>query len=71
MDTTQVCEVTELSKRLEQEQELLVAYQSKIRMQTELQHQRERKELEQRVSLRRAVLEQKVMMPSSPCCNVR
>jgi len=61
MDNAQVSEISELSKRLEQEQELLIAYQAKIRMQTDVQHERERKELEQRVSLRRAVLEQKVI----------
>lgn len=40
--------------------ELLNAYQSKIKMQTEAQHERELQKLEQRVSLRRAHLEQKV-----------
>lgn len=42
------------------EMELLNAYQSKIKMQTEAQHERELQKLEQRVSLRRAHLEQKV-----------
>ena len=37
-----------------------MAYQSKIKIQTEQQHQRERKQLDERVSLRRALLEQKV-----------
>lgn len=46
--------------QLQQELELLNAYQSKIKMQTDSQHDRERRELEQRVSLRRALLEQKV-----------
>jgi thousand and one amino acid protein kinase len=49
-----------LEQRLQQEEELLSAYQSKIRKQTEAQHQREKKQLEERVSLRRALLEQKV-----------
>uniref|UniRef100_A0A8C3PWN0 non-specific serine/threonine protein kinase n=3 Tax=Amniota TaxID=32524 RepID=A0A8C3PWN0_CHRPC len=40
--------------------ELLNAYQSKIKMQTEAQHERELQKLEQRVSLRRAHLEQKI-----------
>lgn len=47
--------------QLQQELELLNAYQSKIKMQTDAQHDRERKDLEQRVSLRRALLEQKVL----------
>lgn len=46
--------------QLQQELELLNAYQSKIKMQTDAQQERERKELEQRVSLRRALLETKV-----------
>ena len=49
-----------LRMQLQQELELLNAYQSKIKMQTDAQHERERKDLEQRVSLRRALLEQKV-----------
>lgn len=46
--------------QLQQELELLNAYQSKIKMQAEAQHDRELRDLEQRVSLRRALLEQKV-----------
>lgn len=49
--------------QLQQELELLNAYQSKIKMQTDAQHDKERRELEQRVSLRRALLEQKVREP--------
>ncbi|XP_064613495.1 serine/threonine-protein kinase TAO1-like isoform X2 [Liolophura sinensis] len=60
LDETQVAEANELRQRLLQELELLTAYQSKIKMQTEAQHQRERKALEDRVSLRRALLEQKM-----------
>ena len=60
LDETQVTEAQEQKQRLEQEYELLTAYQSKIKMQAEAQHQRERKQLEERVSLRRALLEQKV-----------
>lgn len=41
--------------------ELLNAYQSKIKIQTEAQHERELQKLEQKVSLRRAHLEQKVL----------
>lgn len=60
LDDNQVAEEHELKQRLHQELELLMAYQSKIKMQTDSQHQRERKQLEERVLLRRALLEQKV-----------
>lgn len=50
--------------QLQQELELLNAYQSKIKMQAEAQHDRELRDLEQRVSLRRALLEQKVKWAS-------
>ena len=60
LDETQLAEVKELNQRLQQEEELLSAYQSKIKKQTDAQHQREKKQLEERVSLRRALLEQKV-----------
>ncbi len=56
--------------QLQQELELLNAYQSKIKMQTDAQHDRERKELEQRVSLRRALLEQKVVLYKIFPCGV-
>ena len=58
-------EVNEMKQRLHQELELLMAYQSKIKIQAENQHIRERKQLEERVSLRRALLEQKVGATSS------
>lgn len=61
LDANQEAEAKDLKKRLQQELELLQAYQSKIRMQTDSQHQREKKQLEERVSLRRALLEQKVL----------
>ncbi|XP_032902181.1 serine/threonine-protein kinase TAO1 isoform X3 [Amblyraja radiata] len=60
LDEAQEAECQVLKMQLQQELELLNAYQSKIKMQTEAQHDRERKELEQRVSLRRALLEQKI-----------
>ena len=46
--------------QLQQELEMLTAYQSKVKKVTESQHERERKDLEQKVSLRRAMLEQRV-----------
>lgn len=60
LDDAQETEAQELKQRLQQELELLMAYQSKIKMQMEAQHHRERKQLEERVSLRRALLEQKM-----------
>uniref|UniRef100_A0A3B3SVX0 non-specific serine/threonine protein kinase n=1 Tax=Paramormyrops kingsleyae TaxID=1676925 RepID=A0A3B3SVX0_9TELE len=60
LDEAQEAECQVLRMQLQQELELLNAYQSKIKMQTDAQHEREKDELEQRVSLRRALLEQKV-----------
>lgn len=60
LDETQLTETNELSRRLHEELELLTAYQSQTTRQMEVQHQRERKQLEDRVSLRRALLEQKM-----------
>ena len=65
LDSEQVKEADELRQRLSQELELLMAYQSKIKMHAEQQHARERKQLDDRVSLRRALLEQKVSDHSS------
>uniref|UniRef100_A0A3Q3JQC4 non-specific serine/threonine protein kinase n=1 Tax=Monopterus albus TaxID=43700 RepID=A0A3Q3JQC4_MONAL len=61
LDETQEAQCQGLRMQLQQELELLNAYQSKIKMQTESQHDREKKDLEQRVSLRRGLLEQKVI----------
>ncbi|XP_060641408.1 serine/threonine-protein kinase TAO3 isoform X2 [Anolis sagrei] len=60
LDEAQEAECQALRLQLQQEMELLNAYQSKIKMQTEAQHEREHQKLEQRVSLRRAHLEQKI-----------
>ncbi|XP_037323005.2 serine/threonine-protein kinase TAO1 isoform X1 [Pungitius pungitius] len=60
LDEAQEAECQHLRSQLQQELELLNAYQSKIKMQTDAQHDKERRELEQRVSLRRALLEQKI-----------
>ncbi|XP_067928403.1 serine/threonine-protein kinase TAO1-like isoform X2 [Watersipora subatra] len=60
LDESQVAETEELKKKLEQETDMLTAYQSKIRMQTDGLHSREKKELQDRVSLRKAELEQKI-----------
>lgn len=61
LDDAQLSEAQDLKQRLQQELELLMAYQSKIKMQMEAQHHKERKQLEERVSLRRALIEQRVM----------
>ncbi|XP_051924878.1 serine/threonine-protein kinase TAO3 isoform X1 [Hippocampus zosterae] len=60
LDESQEAECQALRQQLQQELELLNAYQSKIKMQTDAQHERERHKLEQKVSLRRAHLEQKM-----------
>ncbi|KAM8853719.1 serine/threonine-protein kinase TAO1 [Synchiropus picturatus] len=60
LDETRESQCQVLRMQLQQELELLNAYQSKIKMQTEAQHEREKKDLEQRVSIRRALLEQKI-----------
>jgi thousand and one amino acid protein kinase len=49
--------------KLQRELEILMAYQSKSKMTAEAQRNRERAELEERVSVRRALLEQKVCFP--------
>ncbi|XP_068605486.1 serine/threonine-protein kinase TAO2 [Brachionichthys hirsutus] len=60
LDETQEAEHQVLRMQLQQELELLNAYQSKIKIHTEAQHEREAQELEQRVSIRRALLEQRI-----------
>lgn len=60
LDESQDTEVRQLKEQLQQELELLMAFQSKIRMQAEAQRNRERHELQERVAVRRALLEQKM-----------
>uniref|UniRef100_A0A672HL41 non-specific serine/threonine protein kinase n=1 Tax=Salarias fasciatus TaxID=181472 RepID=A0A672HL41_SALFA len=60
LDETQEAEYQVLRMQLQQELELLNAYQSKIKIHTDSQHEREIKDLEQRVSIRRALLEQRI-----------
>ena len=64
LDETQEAEYQVLRMQLQQELELLNAYQSKIKIHTDSQHEREAKDLEQRVSIRRALLEQRVRVLS-------
>lgn len=49
-----------LKERLRYELEILIAYQSKNKMQADAQRNREKKELEDRIAVRRSLLEQKV-----------
>lgn len=60
LDESQELEARQLKETLQHELEMLIAFQSKIRMQSEAQRTRERKELEDRVSMRKIMLEQKV-----------
>ncbi|XP_044594241.1 serine/threonine-protein kinase Tao isoform X4 [Cotesia glomerata] len=60
LDESQEVECHHLKERLNYELEILMAYQSKNKMQAEAQRNRERRELEDRVSVRRALLEQKM-----------
>lgn len=62
LDESQVIECQHLKERLQFELEIFKAYQIKNRMQAQAQRDRERKELQDRVSVRRALLESKV------CC---
>ncbi|KAK2505822.1 hypothetical protein MC885_010214 [Smutsia gigantea] len=60
VDEAQEAECQGLKMQLQQELETLNTYHRKIKMQAEAQLDRELRELEQRVSLRRALLEQKI-----------
>uniref|UniRef100_A0A182JWB0 non-specific serine/threonine protein kinase n=2 Tax=Pyretophorus TaxID=44537 RepID=A0A182JWB0_9DIPT len=60
LDESQEVECHQLKDRLQYELDILTAYQSKNRMQAQAQRDRERKELEDRVSVRRALLESKM-----------
>ncbi|MEQ2264936.1 hypothetical protein XENORESO_022149, partial [Xenotaenia resolanae] len=59
LEAEQEGEVQALKQQLKQEMELLDAYQKKTKSQMETQHERELQKLEQKVSIRRAHLEQK------------
>jgi hypothetical protein len=60
LDESQEGECSQLRDRLQYELNILTAYQEKNRLQAQAQRDRERKELEERVSVRRALLESKV-----------
>ena len=55
-------ERSQLTLQLEQEMEMLLAYQSKVRKMTENHHENETKELKEKVALRQALLDQKVFL---------
>merc|ERR1719339_433714 len=65
LDEAQEHESTQLGDRLQHELDILTAYQSKSRMAADSQRTRERRELEERVSVRRALLGQKMEEESS------
>lgn len=60
LDESQEVECQHLKDRLLYELEILMAYQSKNKMQAEAQRNRERKELEDRVAVRKSLLERKM-----------
>ncbi|XP_073076575.1 serine/threonine-protein kinase TAO1-like [Manis javanica] len=60
LDEAQEAECQALKTQLQQELELLTELQSKIKMQAEAQHAQELRELEERVSLRKALLKQQM-----------
>ena len=60
LDETQESEVRQLKEQLQQELESLMSFQNKIRIQADVQRNRERQELEERVSTRKQMLERKM-----------
>lgn len=67
LDESQEGECSQLRDRLQYELNILTAYQEKNRLQAQSQRDRERKELEERVSVRRALLESKVWFECFHC----
>lgn len=65
LDESQEVACQQLKDRLHYELEILMAYQSKNKMQAEAQRNRERKELEDRVAVRKSVLERKMESEST------
>ncbi|XP_063927161.1 serine/threonine-protein kinase Tao isoform X2 [Zophobas morio] len=60
LDESQESECAQMKERLHYELEILIAYQSKNKMQAQAQRDRERNELEERVAVRKSLLEQKM-----------
>ena len=71
MDENQEREATQLGERLQHELDILTAYQSKSKLAGEQQRSRERMELEERVSVRRTLLEQKMEEETQQFLQVR
>lgn len=65
LDESQEVECQHLKDRLHYELEILMAYQSKNKMQAEAQRNRERKELEDRVAVRKSLLERKMELETT------
>ncbi|XP_015769344.1 PREDICTED: serine/threonine-protein kinase TAO1-like [Acropora digitifera] len=65
LDENQLSEQQALRSKLQQEQEMLMAYQSKQHNQLLAQHEREEKELQEKVSVRRALLEEKMFQETT------
>uniref|UniRef100_A0A1B6LLJ8 non-specific serine/threonine protein kinase n=1 Tax=Graphocephala atropunctata TaxID=36148 RepID=A0A1B6LLJ8_9HEMI len=65
LDESQEVECQHLKDRLLYELEILMAYQSKNKMQAEAQRNRERKELEDRVAVRKSLLERKMELETT------
>lgn len=53
-------EQQQLSEKLQRELEMLAEYQTRNRQQAEAQRNREKRELDERVAIRRTLLQQKV-----------
>ncbi|CAG9857741.1 unnamed protein product [Phyllotreta striolata] len=60
LDESQELQCQQMRERLRYELEILIAYQSKNKMQAQAQRDREKNELQERVAVRRALLEQKM-----------
>ncbi|XP_030747387.1 serine/threonine-protein kinase Tao isoform X1 [Sitophilus oryzae] len=61
LDESQELQFQQMKERLQYELEILMAYQSKNKMQAQAQREREKNELQQRVEVRRTLLEQKML----------
>jgi len=60
LDESQELEARNLKDQLQQELELLIAFQSKIKMQSEAQRNKEKRELDERVQTKKYLLEHKI-----------
>jgi len=65
LDASQSAAVAELDQQLREEADVLSKLQQKAMQQLEVNHQRECSELEQKIEIRRQLLDQKVTFSSS------